>query len=200
MYYCSIFQQLFKFIPRYRLDKALFPLWVDGFSCFLRLLLYPLVRVRCVRGVPHTPEPLAAGLTLHLLRSASPTSQGAMTVCKTIWLLLLLSSSATQETLSFFIRFDSRRSTPGGCFPQRSLSAPYRSPGYIRAILRNLFRRPCAAFYSRAGHRSVAPRVIPQNLPRRRLRRLALAGYSRFCGNLALRGFRAASPYSPLRE
>ena len=52
---------------------------------------------------------------------------------------------------AFFIRFDSRRSTPGG--------------------------------------------EIPQNLPRRRLRRLALTGFSRFCGNLALRTFQC----SPLR-
>ena len=74
----------------------------------------------------------------------------------------------------FFIRCDSVRSTPGGCFPQRSLSAPDRSFDYMRAILRNLFRRPCALLYERAGLRSVAPRVIPQNLPRRRLRRLAL--------------------------
>ena len=39
---------------------------------------------------------------------------------------------------------------------------------------------------------------IPQNLPRRRLRRLALAGFSRFCGSLALRTFQC-SPLSRLR-
>ena len=38
-------------------------------------------------------------------------------------------------------------------------------------------------------------RGFPQNLPRRRLRRLALSGYSRFCGSLALRTFQC----SPLR-
>ena len=57
------------------------------------------------------------------------------------------------ESAAFFIRFDSRRSTPGGCFPQRSLSATNRSLDYMRAILRNLFRRPCATFYGRAGLR-----------------------------------------------
>ena len=51
----------------------------------------------------------------------------------------------------FFVRCDSRRSTPGG--------------------------------------------EIPQNLPHRHLRRLALAGFSRFCGTLALRTFQC----SPLR-
>ena len=57
-------------------------------------------------------------------------------------------SSATLKTLPFFVRCDSRRSTPGG--------------------------------------------EIPQNLPRRHLSRLALAGFSRFCGNLALRTFQCS--------
>ena len=76
----------------------------------------------------------------------------------------------------FFVRCDSVRSTPGGCFPQRSLSATDRLRTYIRAILRNLFRRPCALLYERAGLRSVAPRVIPKSCPRRHLRRLAPCG------------------------
>ena len=75
-----------------------------------------------------------------------------------------------------FVRCDSVRSTAGGCFPQRSLPTPYRSLTYLRAILRNLFRRPCALLYERAGLRSVAPRVIPKSCPRRHLRRLAPCG------------------------
>ena len=43
--------------------------------------------------------------------------------------------------------------------------------------------------------RSTAGGEIPQNLPRRHLRRFALAGFSRFCGSLALRTFQC----SPLR-
>ena len=58
----------------------------------------------------------------------------------------------------FFIRCDSVRSTPGGCFPQTPLSATNRLFTYTRAVLRNLFRRPCALLYERAGLRSVAPR------------------------------------------
>ena len=48
--------------------------------------------------------------------------------------------------------------------------------------------------YQRTPRRRVPPTAacIPQNLPRRHLSRLALTGYSRFCGSLALRGFRAA--------
>ena len=42
--------------------------------------------------------------------------------------------------------------------PQTPLSATNRLRVYLRAILRNLFRRPCALLYERAGLRSVAPR------------------------------------------
>ena len=76
----------------------------------------------------------------------------------------------------FFVRCDSVRSTPGGCFPQTPLPATNRLHDCTRAVLRNLFRRPCALLYERAGLRSVAPRVIPKSCPRRRLRRLAPCG------------------------
>ena len=47
------------------------------------------------------PGPLAAGLALHLLRSALPPSHGSMTVCDAILRSSLLSSSATIKMLSF---------------------------------------------------------------------------------------------------
>ena len=116
---------------------------------------------RCCRS--HAPmsgglraprSPLRQGCqTLHLLRTASPSSLGSTDGVDHY--MTTVASFVVGNTIyvAFFIRFDSRRSTPGGCFPQRSLSAPNRLLDYMRAILRNLFRRPCAAFYGRAGLR-----------------------------------------------
>ena len=57
-----------------------------------------------------------------------------------------------------------------------------------------LFDSPMLAPFGapRFGLRELSFVLIPKNLPRRRLSRLALAGFSRFFGSLALRGFRAA--------
>ena len=85
-------------------------------------------------GCSAHPGPLAAGPALHLEENASAFSR------------------------TFFIRFDSRRLTPGGCFPQNRFPRPTVCKLAPRAVLRNLFRRPCAPFWGRAGLRSVATR------------------------------------------
>ena len=83
---------------------------------------------------------------------------------------------------AFFIRCDSRRSTPGGCFPQTSLSAPYRVqlrnagdfaepfPPPLRASFRarrsSLWSRParvCATLDPRQG--APCTRPAPSFLP-----------------------------------
>ena len=80
-------------------------------------------------------------------------------------------TAGTTSNVLFFVRCDSRRSTPGGCFPQRSLTATNRLFDYMRAILRNLFRRPCATFYGRAGLRfGRAPQGVTHPLTRGRAR------------------------------
>ena len=137
----------------------------------------PFVRVRCVRWAARPPEPLAAGLT-----NPAPASDGVAVLARVDdgvrRYIMLVAPFVLGNVIYalFFIRFDSVRSTPGSCFPQTPLSATNRLFTYIRAVLRNLFRRPCALLYERAGLRSVAPRVIPKSCPRRRLRRLAPCG------------------------
>ena len=81
-----------------------------------------------------------------------------MTVYYIIYRLLLFQSPVTLNTLFFYpMRLPSLDS--GRLF---SAKIAFRDQpfffDYIRAILRNLFRRPCANFSVRAGLRSVAPR------------------------------------------
>ena len=58
----------------------------------------------------------------------------------------------------FFIRCDFLRSTPGGCFPQTSLSATTARDKAGGRFCGTFYRRPCATFYGGAGLGFVAPR------------------------------------------
>ena len=112
-----------------------------------------------VRGAPRPPEPLAAGSpTLHLLRSALPTSHGVISVCTRSITNSPLVAFVPRFSALFFIRCDFLRSTPGGCFPQRSLSATTVSDKTSGRFCGTFYRRPCATFYGGAGLVFVAPR------------------------------------------
>ena len=87
----------------------------------------------------------------------APASDGCAALARSadgVWRYMTTATpfvvGATKSVI-FFVRCDSRRSTTGGCFPQTPLSSPHRLHAYIRAVLRNLFRRPCAPFFGRAG-------------------------------------------------
>ena len=149
-----------------------------------------------VRGVPHTPEPLAAGpRALHPLRSASPPSHGSTNgVCRDYVCVLPFQRDVALFNALCFYPMRLRSLDCGRLFSAKIASRDQlcATPRYGR-FCGTFSAAPARTFMSAQVFGSVAPRVIPKSCLRRHLRRLTRpAGLRVLFGNLALRGFRAA--------
>ena len=155
-FFSSFFSESFIFPPlsEFRRESA------DSFFrwlCSKQLLIFhhASANIKSVASVCSRPlrpvgsdrrrNPLRQGRRrAHLLRTALPSSPGSMTAVRRYIATVAPFVLGNNICVFFFVRCDSVRSTTGGCFPQTPLPATNRLFTYIRAVLRNLFRRPCA--------------------------------------------------------